>query len=529
MKKLLIRLGATALALLMLASSPAGAGISRALAEGAQPSATALLDAASALIDADFAGSRVSIGFMLDSALGLCDPRSAGHALLQSAREALDRTGADAASVRALVAAARAVLSLDAPAATPAPAGPAATDPVPAAADPGADAAAPTPPVSATLPPRQVSLPSYATTDYQTVVLAGKVSFQVPVGWGGNASGRAIASYSPVNKSGAISPKAGTLTAAFLPREQGADEAVFDAYEEGLAMMSVNSDVCSAREQVTGLPARRIRYRMSIGANRFDCEVVCFDDEEYLYTVGLVQGSKSEYDYFALFDQVVRSLQLGAAEPAPAATAEPVPVPDTPPQAGTGSFHPGEDMAGFAYLLDGRRLTFPTAVRDFGLSGFPASTAAEIACDLTTADHLGGTQYYYYADAMSREMIGVTNLTGRAATVADSQITALVDTPGGDVHVELPGGVCVGAPESAVWHGFPEFAATPIDGNGRFRGSDILYAAGETERGDGSHGYVIIRNDAPLYSALSVICRDGKVVEIKFECLGQLQGMAIFS
>lgn len=515
MRKLVAGLTAAALALML----PIGSiRIPMAIAETPQYSAASLLDTVSVLIDTDFTGNRLTVRYLLDSALSLCDTHSAGYALLQNAREALDRDDVDAASIEALITAARAVLALEVPGVTPTPA----VSPDFASEEPQDT------PLSATLPPRHTIIPAYVASGYQTVALADRISVQVPSDWGGSASKRAVASYSPVNKSGAISPKAGTLTTTFLPRDAGTDDAVLDTYEEGLEMMSVNSGVISAREQISSMPARRIRYQMDIGSNQFDCEVVCFIDTEYLYTVGMVQGSKSEYDYFTVFDQIVDNLHSGTAATVPTPTAVPDLLPEPQPALPTGSFISGEDMAGFAYLLDGRRLTFPTIVSAFGPSGIPVGTTSEIHCDLTTADHLGGSQYYYYPDAMNREMIGVTNLTGRDATIAEGHVTALVDTMGGNIQLELPGGVCVGASESTVWRGFPEFAVTPIDGNGRFHGRDILYAVGETARGDRSHGYVIIRNDPPLYSALSVICRDGTVVEIKYECLGQAQGMTIF-
>ena len=55
-----------------------------------------------------------------------------------------------------------------------------------------------------------------------------------------------------------------------------------------------------------------------------------------------------------------------------------------------------------------------------------------------------------------------------------------------------------------------------------FRGNELLYAC--NIRDDGCTGYVLIRNDAPYYSAVSMICDQGIIKEISFECLGSVAG-----
>ena len=565
MKDKFRKIAAAALAACLLSSAPVLPGIcpdiACAKADTAQGGIIELLDTMQLLAGIDLNGNLATIQLLLDNAMGQSDPSQAYYPMLQAIKDMLNAGNADAASLGALLEAAKAVASVQAqtPAATEAPAmaateAPAAETTQAPAVELTAEPTEQAPPALPEeeyekLPDRQIALPPYMPAGYETVAVSQSVAMDIPADWGNNASERAVTSYSPVNKSGAISPGAGTLTTTLLPRDQDSDEAVFDTYESNLSNTSVNTDVVSVRARITGQPARRIRYNMNIGANKFNCEVVCFNYEDKLYTVGLVQGQKSKYDYFSVYDYVVESLKTGdiasllpkepqqTPEPALPAlpTAEIMPTPDVLPtaqilpQTASGSFEPGEDLAAFTYMINGRKYSFPTGVSSLDPSAMPLDVNAEIASDFASRDDLGNTQYYHLEDALHREMIGVTNMSDRTAFVRDGVVTALLDTQGGDLQLSLPGGICVGASESTIWKGFYEFGITPLDGNSRYRGNEIMYGASITERGDGSHGYVIIRNDAPYYSALSIICKNGKITEIKFECLGGSQASVVFA
>ena len=57
-----------------------------------------------------------------------------------------------------------------------------------------------------------------------------------------------------------------------------------------------------------------------------------------------------------------------------------------------------------------------------------------------------------------------------------------------------------------------------MNGNSGFRGNELMAAC--NVRDDGCHGYVLVSNDAPYYSAVSIICDNGVIREISFECIG---------
>ena len=94
------------------------------------------------------------------------------------------------------------------------------------------------------------------------------------------------------------------------------------------------------------------------------------------------------------------------------------------------------------------------------------------------------------------------------------------------ISLTLPGGVQVGAAEWTITAAFPEFAGRTLDGLAGFRQNELLYAC--NVRDDGCHGYVLIRNDPPFYSALSIICDNGIIREINFECLGEAYAAIAF-
>lgn len=131
------------------------------------------------------------------------------------------------------------------------------------------------------------------------------------------------------------------------------------------------------------------------------------------------------------------------------------------------------------------------------------------------------TQYYYLSNSMTQELAGVTNMSGKSEPASQGIITYLMDTGGSDIDLTLPGDVRVGGSESDILNGFPEFQGVQLDGYAAFSGSGLLYAA--NVRDDGSHGYLIVRNDSPYYSSVSIICEDGLIREITYECLGTVR------
>ena len=140
--------------------------------------------------------------------------------------------------------------------------------------------------------------------------------------------------------------------------------------------------------------------------------------------------------------------------------------------------------------------------------------------------HLSFPNVFVYQDNIYMEMVGVTNMTGVPVTIQDGVVTTLIDLAGADVQLTLPGGVRVGASEETVKAAFPEFVDRPLDGIADFRGNELLYAC--NVRDDGCNGYALIKNDPPYYSALTIICKEGVIQEISFECLGPDRAQGVF-
>ena len=57
---------------------------------------------------------------------------------------------------------------------------------------------------------------------------------------------------------------------------------------------------------------------------------------------------------------------------------------------------------------------------------------------------------------------------------------------------------------------------------------DEEFIYGSNTRSDGTFGYLLIKNDAPYYSSLSIICENGNVREISFECIGNIRANGLF-
>ena len=180
-------------------------------------------------------------------------------------------------------------------------------------------------------------IPDFQMPELTQTQIPESVLVDVPGEWGNNAaSGRSLISYSPVNGSGAISPKAGTLTISYFAMESEDPASVFFSYEKSISDMSVTSDMQSEDLSSASLPAKKLNFQMNVGANQFACETVCFIYEDTVYAFELMQGQLSAYNYFPVFNQVVQSAEIAGESavietPAetPAETEVPA-VPETP-------------------------------------------------------------------------------------------------------------------------------------------------------------------------------------------------------
>ncbi|MBQ6369160.1 MAG: hypothetical protein IJJ17_03675, partial [Parasporobacterium sp.] len=137
------------------------------------------------------------------------------------------------------------------------------------------------------------------------------------------------------------------------------------------------------------------------------------------------------------------------------------------------------------------------------------------------------TAYYFFDGMLCSEMAGVTNMAGHDITAREGEVTYLIDKTGGTLNVALPGGVTVGSSEQEVLEAFPQFQNLPGDGTAYVLG-DEEFIYGSNTRSDGTFGYLLIKNDAPYYSSLSIICENGNVREISFECIGNIRADGLF-
>lgn len=217
--------------------------------------------------------------------------------------------------------------------------------------------------------------------------------------------------------------------------------------------------------------------------------------------------------------------------PGPEETSAPGPEETPVPEPGrTASADIGDDLGSFTYAINGHSYSFPTRMSDLAEDDLQVDYTLELSAERSAAaegDALVNTLYFMLAAMPDREMIGVTNLTGKIAPMREGVLTALVDTKARAVALELPGGVRVGGTEDSVIAAFPEFASLGMDGEADIRGDDLIY--GTNVRGDGCNGYLLIRDDRPYCSALSIVCEDGVIREINFQCLGEEVAETIFS
>lgn len=402
-------------------------------------------------------------------------------------------------------------------------------------------------------PVAKLQLPLYETDVYDDSVVKETVWLSVPGEWGNNDTGGNLTSYSPANGSGAISPTAGTLTVSYFPMEAPDAESAFDGYENNIAGMSVTTELTSENIQAANLPARKIDFTMCVGANQFVCETICFAVEDTVYAIEMMQGNLSELDYFPTYYHVVGSAQVGdgSAETETSAAESPeeerqkelpaeeprieeprIEEPRTE-EPRTEESIPG-DIGTFLYKLNGHTYQFPNSVSELQEGDVNLNRDMVIPYAFCSdADMSGGiwteivnTQYFYFENSLYKEMAGVTNLTGYDAPLSECVLTALIDTQGDNIDIELPGGIRVGDPERDILNGFPEFTDMPLDGMASYRGNELLYAC--NVRKDGCNGYVLIRNDAPYYSAVSIICENGIIKEISYECIGSERANGVF-
>ena len=422
-------------------------------------------------------------------------------------------------------------------------------------------------------------IPDFQMPELTQTQIPESVLVDVPGDWGNNAaSGRSLISYSPVNGSGAISPKAGTLTISYFAMESEDPASAFFSYEKSISDMSVTSDMQSEDLSSASLPAKKLNFQMNVGANQFACETVCFIYEDTVYAFELMQGQQSAYNYFPVFNQVVQSAEIAgesAVIEAPAETEAPevpevpaeteVPaVPEAPaetevpevPETSAETEAPevpevpaeteapavpetlavtgGEDISSFRYELNGHSYQFPTPMSEIDPSDIQLDRQLELPYDICSdADMESGswteiinTQYFYFENSLYKEMTGITNMTGYDTVLSEGILTALIDTNGTYLDVVLPGDVHVGGAESDILRGFPAFAGKEMDGVATFAGNDYLYAC--NVRDDGCNGYAIVRNDAPFYSAVTIICENSLIKEISFECIGSERAKGVF-
>ena len=413
--------------------------------------------------------------------------------------------------------------------------------PEPASATPEPVSVTPEP-VSATPEPARptaVSQSDYTLMNgFMVAALNDTIAVQVPADWGNNASGRAFTSYSAANRSGAIDPTSGTLSTSWFATDL-AEEAALSDYESGIRKMNIASNIASEPATAAGRQARRISYNMTVGSNQYDCKAVCFSYEGNMYAVELTQGVKSATDYVPVFEAVVDSLAImnGVWDLSAITAAEPTPVPGGPtptPAPVTQTVNLPGDLGSFTFAINGHMYAFPLMAALVTPGDLPLDLTQTLPYDLDPAanavsgvvDVLINTQVIAFDGSSGKELAGLTNLTGTGVPASAGMLTALVDTQAPYVSLTLPGGIAIGQPEALIQTAFPEFAGWPMDGLAGFRGNELLYAC--NVRDDGCNGYVIIRNDAPYYSTLSIICENGVIREINFECLGSIRANGIF-
>ena len=437
------------------------------------------------------------------------------------------------------------------------------------------------------------NLPAFEVPEFLQTQIPVSVFVDVPGDWGNNAaSGRSLISYSPVNGSGAISPKAGTLTISYF--DMGADEpeSAFSNYEKSISDMSVTSDMQSEDISSANLPARKLNFQMNVGANQFACETVCFIYEDTVYAFELMQGQLSAYNYFPVFNQVVQSAEIAGGEAVieteapmvepevpvetetpvvesevpveteapvvesevpveteapmvepevPAETEAPAVEPEVPAETeapaaepGTPQAPEGGDISSFQYELNGHTYQFPTPMSEIAPEDIQLDRQIRLPYDISSdADMESGS----WTEIINTQYFYFENSLYK-------EMTGITNMTGYDT--VLSEGILTalidtnGTYLNVVLPGNVHVGSSEADilkGFPAFAGKQLDgvatfvgndYLYACNVRDDGCNGYAIVRNDDPFYSAVTIICENSVIKEISFECIGAERAKGVF-
>ena len=435
------------------------------------------------------------------------------------------------------------------------------------------------------------NLPAFEVPEFLQTQIPVSVFVDVPGDWGNNAaSGRSLISYSPVNGSGAISPKAGTLTISYF--DMGADEpeSAFSNYEKSISDMSVTSDMQSEDISSANLPARKLNFQMNVGANQFACETVCFIYEDTVYAFELMQGQLSAYNYFPVFNQVVQSAEIAGGEAVieteapmvepevpveteapvvesevpveteapvvesevpveteapmvepevPVETEAPAVEPEVPAETeapaaepGTPQAPEGGDISSFQYELNGHTYQFPTPMSEIAPEDIQLDRQIRLPYDISSdADMESGS----WTEIINTQYFYFENSLYK-------EMTGITNMTGYDT--VLSEGILTalidtnGTYLNVVLPGNVHVGSSEADilkGFPAFAGKQLDgvatfvgndYLYACNVRDDG--GYAIVRNDDPFYSAVTIICENSVIKEISFECIGAERAKGVF-
>ena len=437
------------------------------------------------------------------------------------------------------------------------------------------------------------NLPAFEVPEFLQTQIPVSVFVDVPGDWGNNAaSGRSLISYSPVNGSGAISPRAGTLTISYF--DMGADEpeSAFSNYEKSISDMSVTSDMQSEDISSANLPARKLNFQMNVGANQFACETVCFIYEDTVYAFELMQGQLSAYNYFPVFNQVVQSAEIAGGgavieteapmvepevpveteapvvesevpveteapvvesevpveteapmvEPeVPVETEAPAVEPEVPAETeapaaepGTPQAPEGGDISSFQYELNGHTYQFPTPMSEIAPEDIQLDRQIRLPYDISSdADMESGS----WTEIINTQYFYFENSLYK-------EMTGITNMTGYDT--VLSEGILTalidtnGTYLNVVLPGNVHVGSSEADilkGFPAFAGKQLDgvatfvgndYLYACNVRDDGCNGYAIVRNDDPFYSAVTIICENSVIKEISFECIGAERAKGVF-
>ena len=437
------------------------------------------------------------------------------------------------------------------------------------------------------------NLPAFEVPEFLQTQIPVSVFVDVPGDWGNNAaSGRSLISYSPVNGSGAISPRAGTLTISYF--DMGADEpdSAFSNYEKSISDMSVTSDMQSEDISSANLPARKLNFQMNVGANQFACETVCFIYEDTVYAFELMQGQLSAYNYFPVFNQVVQSAEIAGGgavieteapmvEPevpveteapvvesevpveteapvveseVPVETEAPMVEPEVPvdteapavepevpaeteapaAEPGTPQAPEGGDISSFQYELNGHTYQFPTPMSEIAPEDIQLDRQIRLPYDISSdADMESGS----WTEIINTQYFYFENSLYK-------EMTGITNMTGYDT--VLSEGILTalidtnGTYLNVVLPGNVHVGSSEADilkGFPAFAGKQLDgvatfvgndYLYACNVRDDGCNGYAIVRNDDPFYSAVTIICENSVIKEISFECIGAERAKGVF-